>query len=154
MDSSSVSQSSAVSRHTPSDRTPGLFTDVTLATREIAFQRWLLARHIKSAARWGKLAAQAPAIDDLRSLCIKRVPEIVLRYFLSGSGEEISLNRNRKAFTYVELNPTSGVTFESVDLSHIVLGRRITIPISPARVGTKRILWPEGGGVVAEAAGC
>src|SRR5271165_6198515 len=154
MDSSSVSQSSALSRHTPSDRAPGLFTDVTLATREIAFQRWLLARHIKSAARWGKLAAQAPAIDDLRSLCIKRVPEIVLRYFLSGSGEEISLNRNRKAFTDVELNPTSGVKFESVDLSTTVLGRRISMPIITAPVGSQRSLWPEGEAVAAEAAGC
>jgi L-lactate dehydrogenase (cytochrome) len=153
MDSTSVSQSSAVSRHTPSDRTPGLFTDVTLATREIAFQRWLLARHIKSAARWGKLAQQAPAIDDLRSLCIKRVPEVVLRYFLSGSGEEISLNRNRKAFTDVELNPTSGVKFESVNMSTTVLGRRISMPIITAPVGSQRSLWPEGEAVAAQAAG-
>src|SRR5260370_16012032 len=108
-----VGSARGVSRHTPSDRTPGLFTDVTLATREIAFQRWLLARHIKSAARWGKLAAQAPAIDDLRSLCIKRVPEIVLRYFLSGSGEEISLNRNRKAFTDVELKDRKSTRLNS-----------------------------------------
>ena len=152
MDRTSAGQSSAASRHSHSDRTPGLFTDVSLATREMAFQRWLLARHIKSAERWGRLAAQAPAIDDLRRLCIQRVPEVVLRYFLSGSGEEISLHRNRKAFTDVELNPTSGVRFESVDLSTTVLGRTISMPIITAPVGSQRSLWPEGEAVAAQAA--
>src|SRR5690349_2504164 len=96
------------------DRTPGLFTDPSLATRGIPFQRWLLELHRKLAVRWGARAQSAPAIDDLRQLCIRRVPEVALRYFLGGAGEEISLERNRKAFTEVQLNPTSGVRFASV----------------------------------------
>src|SRR5215510_3393044 len=98
------------------DRTPGLFTDLSLATRGIALQRWLLARHKKSAARWGTLAQRAPSIEDLRRLCIKRVPEVALRYFLGGAGEELSLERNREAFTEVNVNPTSGVRFDSVQM--------------------------------------
>ena len=91
------------------DRTPGLFTDLRLATRGIALQRWLLKRHKRSAARWGTRAQSAPSIEDLRRLCLQRVPEVALSYFLGGAGEEISLERNRKAFTDVQLNPTSGV---------------------------------------------
>src|SRR6476469_5779977 len=91
------------------DRTPGLFTDLSLATRRIALQRWLLERHKKSAARWGTRAQSAPSLADLRRLCIQRVPAVALSYFSGGAGEEISLERNRKAFTEVNLNPTSGV---------------------------------------------
>src|SRR5258705_3990609 len=91
------------------DRTPGLFTDLSLATRGIPLQRWLLEWHKKSAARWGTRAQSAPSIADLRRLCIQRVPEVVLRYFLGGAGEEISLERNRKAFTDVHLKPTTRV---------------------------------------------
>src|SRR5690242_7220761 len=93
----------------PRDRTPGLFTDPSLATRRIPLQRWFLERHKKAAARWGALAQSAPSIEDLRRLCSQRVPEVALRYFLGGAGEEISLERNRRAFTDVQLNPTSGV---------------------------------------------
>src|SRR5512138_1361556 len=64
------------------DRTPGLFTDLSLATRRIARQRWLLGRHKKSAACWGTRAQRAPSIEDLRRLCIQRVPEVVLSHFL------------------------------------------------------------------------
>jgi L-lactate dehydrogenase (cytochrome) len=135
------------------DRTPGLFTDLSLATRGIALQRWLLARHKKSAARWGALAQSAPAIEDLRRLCIKRVPEVALRYFLGGAGEEISLERNRKAFTAVNLNPTSGVRFESVQMATTVLGQEISMPIIAAPLGSQRSLWPEGEAVAAEATG-
>jgi L-lactate dehydrogenase (cytochrome) len=135
------------------DRTPGLFTDPSLATRGIPLQRWLLKRHKKSAARWGTRAQSAPSIDDLRRLCIQRVPEVALRYFLGGAGEEISLERNRKAFTEVTLNPTSGVRFDSVQLSTTVLGQEISMPIIAAPVGSQRSLWPEGEAVAAEATG-
>jgi L-lactate dehydrogenase (cytochrome) len=135
------------------DRTPGLFTDLSLATRGIALQRWFLARHKKSAARWGTLAQSAPSIEDLRSLCIRRVPEVALRYFLGGAGEEISLERNRKAFTEVHLNPTSGVRFESVQMATTVLGQEISMPIIAAPLGSQRSLWPEGEAVAAEATG-
>src|ERR1051325_5892593 len=135
------------------NRTPGLFTDPSLATRRIALQRWLLERHRKSAVRWGAHAQSAPAIDDLRRLCIKRVPEVALRYFLGGAGEEISLERNRKAFTAVNLNPTSGVRFESVQMATTVLGQEISMPIIAAPLGSQRSLWPEGEAVAAEATG-
>src|SRR5215813_8958909 len=135
------------------DRTPGLFTDLSLPTRGIVLQRWLLERHKKSAARWGMLAQSAPSIDDLRSLCIQRVPEVALRYFLGGAGEEVSLERNRKAFTDVNLNPTSGVRFDTVQMATTVLGQEISMPIIAAPVGSQRSLWPEGEAVAAEATG-
>ena len=135
------------------NRTPGLFTDLSLATRGIALQRWLLEWHKKSAARWGTRAQSAPSIDDLRRLCIQRVPEVALRYFLGGAGEEISLHRNRKAFTEVNLNPTSGVRFDAVRMATTVLGQEIAMPIIAAPLGSQRSLWPEGEAVAAEATG-
>ena len=135
------------------DRTPGLFTDLRLATRGIALQRWFLKRHIQSAARWGTRAQSAPSIEDLRRLCLQRVPEVALSYFLGGAGEEISLARNRKAFTDVQLNPTSGVRFDSVQMSTTVLGQEISLPIIAAPLGSQRSLWPEGEAVAAEATG-
>jgi L-lactate dehydrogenase (cytochrome) len=136
----------------PSLRQTGLFTDVNLATREVALQRWLLARHAKSAVKWGELASKAPATADMKSLCFKRVPIIALEYFLGGAGDQISLKRNREAFTDVYINPNCAVRFNSVDMSTTVLGRKISMPIIAAPVGSQRSLWPEGEAVVAEAA--
>jgi L-lactate dehydrogenase (cytochrome) len=119
----------------------------------ITGQRWLLEWHKKLAMGWGRRAESAPSIEDLRRLCIQRVPEIALRYFLGGAGEEISLERNRNAFTEVYLNPTSGVRFASIHMATTVLGREVAMPIIAAPVGSQRSLWPEGEAVAAEATG-
>ncbi len=119
----------------------------------VAFQRWLLGRHVKSAQRWGTLAEKCPAISDLRSLCMKRIPAVVLTYFLGGAEAEISLSRNRQAFKDVDLNPLSGIKFDSVDMRTTVLGKEIRMPVIAAPLGSQRSLWPEGEAVAAEAAG-
>src|SRR5215472_1012221 len=74
----------------PPERTPGLFTDVTLATRKMPFQRLLLKAHIRSAKKWGALAEKAPAVSDLIGLCFRRIPKDALEYFRGGAGDEIS----------------------------------------------------------------
>src|SRR5215831_6569869 len=90
----------------PSERTPGLFTDVSLATRKMPFQRLLLKAHLRSAKKWGALAEKAPAVSDLINLCFRRMPRDALEYFRGGAGEEISATRNREAFQEVYLNPS------------------------------------------------
>src|SRR5258708_1533131 len=134
-------------------RSPGLFTDVSLATRKMHFQRWLLKWHIRSAKKWGALAEKAPAISDLANLCCKRIPSDAIQYFRGGAGEEISASRNRQAFKEVYLNPSCAVNFPSVDTATTVLGRKVAMPIIAAPVGSQRSLWPEGETVAAEAAG-
>jgi len=132
---------------------PGLFTDVSLATRPMYFQHSLLKCHIRSAQKWGALAEKAPAISDLVSLCYKRIPRDAIEYFRGGAGQEISASRNRQAFTDVYLNPSCAVNFPSVDLTTTVLGYKVAMPIIAAPVGSQRTLWPEGEAVAAEAAG-
>jgi L-lactate dehydrogenase (cytochrome) len=134
-------------------RTPGLFTDVSLATRKMHCQRWLLKCHIRSAEKWGALAEKAPAISDLVGLCYQRIPRNAIEYFRGGAGEEISASRNRQAFKDVYLNPSCAVKFPSVDTSTTVLGKKVAMPIIAAPVGSQRSLWPEGEAVAAEAAG-
>jgi L-lactate dehydrogenase (cytochrome) len=117
------------------------------------FQRLLLKAHISSARKWGKRAEQAPAVNDLISLCYKRLPRDVVEYFRGAAGEEVSAARNRMAFKEVFLNPNGAVRFPSVDTSATLLGEKVSMPVIAAPVGSQRSLWPEGEAVVAEAAG-
>jgi L-lactate dehydrogenase (cytochrome) len=137
----------------PPERTPGLFTDVSLATRKMHCQRWLLKAHIRSEKKWGALAEQAPAVQDLIDLCYKRMPRDAVEYFRCGAGEEISGTRNREAFKEVYLNPSGAVRFDSVDTSTTLLGTEVSMPVITAPVGSQRTLWPEGEAVVAQEAG-
>lgn len=137
----------------PKERTPGLFTDPSLATRKMPFQRLLLRAHFRSAKKWGALAEKAPAVSDLMGLCFKRISRDAVEYFRGGSGEEITAKRNREAFREVYLNPSGAVRFPSVDTSTTLLGAKVSMPVITAPVGSQRSLWLEGEAVVAEAAG-
>lgn len=139
--------------HMIQTRTPGLFTDPALATRQMLFQRLLLTAHARSARKCAALAEGAPAVKDLIDLCFRRIPRDAVEYFRGGAGEEISASRNRAAFTNVYLNPSGGVRFPSVDTTTTLLGTKVAMPVIAAPVGSQRSLWPEGEAVVAEAAG-
>lgn len=134
-------------------RTPGLFTDPSLATRRMPFQRLLLNAHVRSAAKWGALAESAPSVSDLIALCYRRIPRDAVEYFRGGAGDEISSQRNREAFKEVFLNPNGAVRFPAVDTTTTLLGTKVSMPVITAPVGSQRSLWPEGEAVVAEAAG-
>ncbi len=136
-----------------SERTPGLFTDPGLATRKMPFQRLLLEAHVRSAKKWGALAESAPAMSDLIDLCFRRIQRDAVEYFRGAAGDEISAKRNRDAFKEVYLNPNGAVRFPSVDTSTTLLGRKVSMPVVAAPVGSQRSLWLEGEAVVAEAAG-
>lgn len=136
-----------------SERAPGLFTDASLATRKIPFQRLLLKAHVAAAGKWGRLAGNAPAVNDLIELCYRRIPRDAVEYFRGGAGDEISSKRNKEAFKEVFLNPNGAVRFPSVDTSTTLLGTKVAMPVVAAPVGSQRSLWPEGEAVVAEAAG-
>lgn len=135
------------------ERTPGLYTDPSLATRQMPFQKLLLRAHRRAATKWGPRAAAAPAIADLVELCFQRMPKDAVEYFRGGAGEEISSQRNRAAFRDVYLNPNGAVRFDSVDTATTVLGTKISMPLIVAPVGSLRTLWPEGEAVAAQAAG-
>lgn len=135
-------------------RSAGMFTDLSLATRPVAFQRFCVNRHLKSARYWGELASHAPANADLRSLAFKRMPKNAIEYFRGAAGEnEISAARNERAFRDIFLNPHCARKFQNVDLSTTILGKRVSMPIIAAPVGSQRTLWPEGEAVAAEATG-
>lgn len=134
------------------DRTPGLYTDPSLATRKMPFQNLLLQAHGRAAKKWGQRAASAPAIADLIQLCFQRMPKDAVEYFRGGAGEETSSKRNRDAFRDVYLNPNGAVRFDSVDTTTTVLGTKVSMPVIVAPVGSLRTLWPEGEAVAAQAA--
>lgn len=135
------------------ERTPGLFTDPSLATRKMPFQRLMLKAHVRSAKKWEALAQNAPAVSDLIDLCFKRISRDAVEYFRGAAGEGISAKRNREAFREVYLNPNGAVRFPSVDTSTTLLGAKVSMPLVTAPVGSQRSLWPEGEAVVAQAAG-
>lgn len=133
-------------------RIPGLYTDPSLATRPMPFQKLLLGAHRRAGAKWQQRAAAAPAIADLIKLCFKRIPKDAIEYFRGGAGDEISADRNKRAFLDVNLNPNGAVRFDSVDASTTLLGTPVSMPLVVAPVGSMRSLWPEGEAVAAKAA--
>jgi L-lactate dehydrogenase (cytochrome) len=133
-------------------RIPGLYTDRSLATRKMPFQSLLLAAHRRSAKKWAKRAAAAPAIADLMELCFKRMPKDAIEYYRGGAGEETSAKRNRDAFREVNLNPSGAVRFAAVDTSATLLGTKVSMPVIVAPIGSLRTAWPEGEAVAGEAA--
>lgn len=135
-----------------SSRVPGLYTDPELATRRMPFHRLLLGAHRRSAEKWSRRAAAAPAVADLIELCFRRMPRDAVEYFRGGAGEETSAKRNVAAFREVNLNPSGAVRFDSVNLKTTILGTESSLPVIVAPVGSLRTAWPEGEAVAAQAA--
>lgn len=91
----------------------------------------------------------AYTIYDLRTIAKKRTPQAPFDYTDGSADSEISLQRARQAFEDIEFNPNILRDVTDVDLSSVVLGKRVSMPIGIAPTGFTRMMHTEG-----ELAGC
>ncbi len=91
-------------------------------------------------------------VDDLRAAAKKRLPGGVFDYIDGAAEDEITIDRNGRAFRDVELAPRVLRDVSKIDLSTTLLGRPIPAPLALAPTGFTRIADPQGELAVARAA--
>ncbi|MEO0061370.1 MAG: hypothetical protein RL343_988 [Actinomycetota bacterium] len=99
---------------------------------------------------------EAHTIYDLRAIAKKRTPTAPFDYTDGSADQEISLARARQAFEDIEFQPRILRDVSDVDLSSMVLGKKVTMPFAIAPTGFTRMMHTEGeiaGAQAAEAAG-
>lgn len=83
-------------------------------------------------------------IDDYEKAARKRLSSMAYDYFRSGSDDERTLKRNRKAFRRFEIWPRMLVDIAERDLETEVLGTRIEFPVLVAPTAYHRLAHPDG----------
>jgi L-lactate dehydrogenase (cytochrome) len=81
-------------------------------------------------------------IADLREMARKRLPSLVFHYIDGAAEDEITLARNRDAFTDVMFRPRQCVAVPACDLRTTVLGTELALPFLLAPVGNIRSFYP------------
>jgi isopentenyl diphosphate isomerase/L-lactate dehydrogenase-like FMN-dependent dehydrogenase len=83
-------------------------------------------------------------VDDFRAKALQRLPQMVFDYFAGGSGEERTLDENRRAFDRWIIRPRVLVDVSNIDTSTSVLGTEIPFPIMLAPTAFQRMAHSEG----------
>jgi L-lactate dehydrogenase (cytochrome) len=89
---------------------------------------------------------------DFRRLARKRLPSPIFHYIDGGSDDESTLRRNTDAFAAVDLVPNVLAGIEHVDLSTMVLGQKLALPLFFSPTAMQRLFHHEGELAIAAAA--
>lgn len=92
---------------------------------------------------------EAHTIYDLRDIAKRRTPTAPFDYTDGSADQEISIARARQAFEDVEFQPRVLRDVSDVDLTSMVLGKKVSMPFGIAPTGFTRMMNTEG-----EIAGC
>jgi isopentenyl diphosphate isomerase/L-lactate dehydrogenase-like FMN-dependent dehydrogenase len=92
-------------------------------------------------------------IADVEAAAARRLPVPIFDMIAGGSGDEVSLRRNRTAFENVSLLPHACIDVRDRDLSTMVLGQRISMPLMVGPTGFQRMAHRDAELAVARAAG-
>lgn len=100
-----------------------------------------------------RILRAAANVDDLRSLAQRRLPAGVFDYIDGGAEDELTLDRNVRAFRETTFRPRVLRGLGELDTSTTLLGRPLSFPLVLAPTGFTRIADPEGELAVVRAAG-
>lgn len=95
---------------------------------------------------------QAFNISELRKRARLRLPRPVFDLIEEGSGDEVTLRANERAWDGVSFRPRSFVDVAARDPSVSVFGQRISMPVMLAPTGAGRVAHPKAELAVARAA--
>jgi L-lactate dehydrogenase (cytochrome) len=87
---------------------------------------------------------RAITIDDLRRLARRRLPRAVYDFIEGGSGDELTVRRNRAAFERLLFEPRVLVDVSKREQSTVVLGERVATPVILSPTGMAGLSWPRG----------
>jgi (S)-mandelate dehydrogenase len=95
---------------------------------------------------------QAVTVEDLRAMAHRRLPGFVLEYLEAGGEDEAALARNIAALAEWRFLHRSLVDVSHRDVSTVLFGRKMTIPVIVAPTGLNGLFWPRADLRLAEAA--
>ncbi|MEP1096300.1 MAG: alpha-hydroxy acid oxidase, partial [Cyclobacteriaceae bacterium] len=93
-----------------------------------------------------------PAISDLAKRAKKRIPKVAWEYLETGTGEELLIKRNRRAFEDIVMTPQFCKGALNPNLETTILGKMYNAPFGIAPVGLTGLMWPRAEMYLAEAA--
>ena len=99
-----------------------------------------------------KRVETAADLGDLRYLARRRTPRPVFDYVDGGAGDEVTLRRNRQAWSRVEFRPSVLRDVSKVDPSTTLLGGPSALPLAFAPTGFTRMMHHVGEPAVARVA--
>ncbi|MBV9198651.1 MAG: alpha-hydroxy-acid oxidizing protein [Alphaproteobacteria bacterium] len=94
----------------------------------------------------------AVTVEDLRAMAHRRLPGFVLEYLEAGGEDEATLARNIAALAEWRFLHRSLVDVSRRDVSTVLFGRKLTIPVIIAPTGLNELFWPHADLRLAEAA--
>lgn len=96
-----------------------------------------------------RLDLRYPALSDLKSACLRRLPRFVWDYLDSATGTEATKHRNRAALDKVLFNPAVLRGAVATDLTTQLLGQNYALPVGIAPVGMSGLIWPGAEAILA-----
>ncbi|KAK0172704.1 hypothetical protein PV328_005989 [Microctonus aethiopoides] len=87
---------------------------------------------------------QLVCIDDFEKLALKILTPSVRDYYKSGAGDEITLKWNREAFRKYKIRPRVLTDVSKRDISTVILGEKISMPLGIAPTAMQRMAHPDG----------
>jgi isopentenyl diphosphate isomerase/L-lactate dehydrogenase-like FMN-dependent dehydrogenase len=100
-----------------------------------------------------QIASRLQSVADARYFAERRVPKGIFQMFEAGSGSNVTMRENRRAFEEVMFRPRAAVFHPERDLRTTVLGHEISMPVIVSSVGFLSIGHQDGEAGVARAAG-
>jgi (S)-mandelate dehydrogenase len=100
----------------------------------------------------GRDPSSAVTIEDLRAMAHRRLPDFVLEYLEGGGEDEATLARNIAALAEWRFQHRSLVDVSKRDVSTLLFGRRMAMPLAIAPTGLNALFWPHADLRLAEAA--
>jgi L-lactate dehydrogenase (cytochrome) len=98
------------------------------------------------------LRRRFPTIDDLRRRARWRVPKFAFEFVDGGANDEECAQRNRAAFSSVELLPRYSIDTKGLSTEVELFGRRYAAPLGIAPMGSGGLMWPGAEEFLARAA--
>ncbi len=99
-----------------------------------------------------QVAARTQSVGDAHYFAERRVPKGIFQMFEAGSGSNVTMRENRRAFEEVMFRPRAAVFHRERDLRTSVLGHEISMPVIVSSVGFLSIGHQDGEAGVARAA--
>lgn len=86
--------------------------------------------------------------------CARRVlPKVLFDFVDGGGGDELTLRENHAAYERISFRPRVAISIPVPDLTTVVLGSRMSMPVLLSPCGGTRLLHPDGERAVTTAAG-
>lgn len=87
---------------------------------------------------------EAVNVDEIKRLAFSKMNMNALSYYMSGSGDEMSLKRGSDIFKKILMLPHIFRNVNSIDTSVSLLGRKVDIPIILAPTAMQKLCHPDG----------